>query len=1574
MFQQPAGLDGPRNQSYGSPRSRGGPRGMGAQMSYNPYNAAAGPFGAPQQAGQMGQMGGGQFASPQMGGGQMGGGQFAGRFSGGAPPMPQQRPPRQINETQQFQPQPPLGPRGGSNPPDNVGQGQRSAEGGAKQEGANPVAWVRSALARDPFVEPNRCQNWATFWLMTVVQTMGVSPESGIEVVGMPDFRALGAVLRAGAPNSGFYLVRRLLQSMYHNTAHMSRLFEADKKHSGYVLVALQNGILSEDRDTAVMIFSALRNMAHRAKTEWLQNFFWNWFEEPEQGGLVSLAQCLERHRDESTRKAAVEMIGYLCPTQAHASRLFSHLLHSAFPDTASYLLMAHDMLQHFQFQHQQQKVKGAGNAATRAVTNGNIGAASSRSNMITLGTVRHIVKFAFRWAQSRQGTPLEGRGAKKKGKGRAPNDERSRCAALSLLAELWLLMDVSVTDGDERKRSEVMKAILGLLKRAARETSSISVKITANACLFVLLEAFVRKQRPYAPYVYKTLIFSLIESKSDSQALREFMMASMKQSMGTLRQIPVGILIDPIVKQASLMGYDEDDLALLAITAQHPRLGIKHALIVLDLLGKIVLHDPVYCRMCWEPFFTLLRRFPRQLQMQNFVLSFCQVALKQLLQNEVRASAAEGLDGLNSSAYSNNGGVAGRSAFGQSAFGQNAFGAPQASLSFGERGQQKQFSDGSRSEPLDPESEHLLRRLFYEVDLNNSNSIEKRELLQYLQRASTPLHSATKRFPRLEPLLKPKTYASTLERMNTASNGRISFEEFRDFAVRLSTRQGASQSGSAPASGGEFDFGSAQVSPDPLADFTNEKEAEMAAVQGRRVMILAVLGRLVNLRNPNLNSQVVPILRAAKRNLMELFLSLPNLVAGASDEHMKAIQGKMKMRDDMCKALDQMIRICDATTPPTDLPSEKVGNISVDDRIWQKANIDDLDKSVANVKRGVHSIVDQALPDSAAYDRAGAEVNKDVILAKLLRKTARRLKHGGNDLTSFRNQNDMSKQDFQRQLRVVLQMTTTKRELELLFDFLDHDKSGTLDAGEIMKSFFGDSKHIDEYVASVVKKYPEQMKWQPSGRRRAKRAQGSVVKKDQTNQGGKGPRQFRQPGGISPKKQGIGNHILSNFMRKIDDVLLYRRPDLTAFKKQALTKEYFSVQIEHTLGVKHTQEELDLLFDYFDKDGDGTLDYVEIFLKFFSKSKTGQRPTAPPPTVYAGQKFKFTRPSEDVNSDDDNEVDQKTQDLISKNLPVLLQGDNETAAVLRRLSQAFDTGGADPLAGLDLRGFRGRNLTKIQFRKQCKLALGVKLTKAEVGLVFECFDEDGGGTMEYNEFLLGLKGPLYSALSRLKAVIEEDRIHRDMRSFQGRELDKEEFAYQCAAVLNVKLLPSELDAVFEFFDKDGGGTISYDEILLKFTKREDMDVNTAGKHKRKQFKPGFSNHRVNLDRIKRRREREIKRKQMAEDRKKLRSARIRKNLRQAFEDRLANRINLGLREKRTSIADRQKQLVAMHASQSPGAPRHDTQHMLDKTKRDFEAVLANRPITPPTEIQPLEESKTLFSSWMITLKKVFKL
>ena len=64
---------------------------------------------------------------------------------------------------------------------------------------------------------------------------------------------------------------------------------------------------------------------------------------------------------------------------------------------------------------------------------------------------------------------------------------------------------------------------------------------------------------------------------------------------------------------------------------------------------------------------------------------------------------------------------------------------------------------------------------------------------------------------------------------------------------------------------------------------------------------------------------------------------------------------------------------------------------------------------------------------------------------------------------------------------------------------------------------------------------------------------------------------------------------------------------------------------------------------------------------------------------------------------------------------------------------------------------------------------------KSLIKFAFGLFDADGSGTMEYNEFLLGLKGPLFSALERIRMVLEENRIYRDMRSFKGKNLDPSE-------------------------------------------------------------------------------------------------------------------------------------------------------------------------------------------------------
>ena len=63
------------------------------------------------------------------------------------------------------------------------------------------------------------------------------------------------------------------------------------------------------------------------------------------------------------------------------------------------------------------------------------------------------------------------------------------------------------------------------------------------------------------------------------------------------------------------------------------------------------------------------------------------------------------------------------------------------------------------------------------------------------------------------------------------------------------------------------------------------------------------------------------------------------------------------------------------------------------------------------------------------------------------------RLRHGGLDLKVFRECQNMGKKEFQAQLRSSLQVKTTRREINTLFEYFDHDKSQTLGKSSL-KSF----------------------------------------------------------------------------------------------------------------------------------------------------------------------------------------------------------------------------------------------------------------------------------------------------------------------------------------------------------------------------------------------------------------------------------------------------------------------------------------------------------------------------------------
>ncbi len=119
------------------------------------------------------------------------------------------------------------------------------------------------------------------------------------------------------------------------------------------------------------------------------------------------------------------------------------------------------------------------------------------------------------------------------------------RAAALGLLLELWTHFGASIEE-----KAEYGEHIIRLMQRANRDRNS-SLQMLSLALLFRLLENFAHDRNPYAPVVYKTLTFALVENHQKA-SLREFIFSNFRTVFDTFSSIPISILLDPLIKQAS--------------------------------------------------------------------------------------------------------------------------------------------------------------------------------------------------------------------------------------------------------------------------------------------------------------------------------------------------------------------------------------------------------------------------------------------------------------------------------------------------------------------------------------------------------------------------------------------------------------------------------------------------------------------------------------------------------------------------------------------------------------------------------------------------------------------------------------------------------------------------------------------------------------------------------------------------------------------------------------------------------------------------------------------------------------
>jgi hypothetical protein len=121
-------------------------------------------------------------------------------------------------------------------------------------------------------------------------------------------------------------------------------------------------------------------------------------------------------------------------------------------------------------------------------------------------------------------------------------NTNDIRNAALCLLTEIWLTFTNFIDQNDN-----FVNSVQHVYKKNIRDRN-IGVRMVTIAHMFRLLDKFGMEKNGSAPALFKTLIFSLVEAPQD-QTIRELFLVNFTYLFDDIKNIPVGLLIDPFVK-----------------------------------------------------------------------------------------------------------------------------------------------------------------------------------------------------------------------------------------------------------------------------------------------------------------------------------------------------------------------------------------------------------------------------------------------------------------------------------------------------------------------------------------------------------------------------------------------------------------------------------------------------------------------------------------------------------------------------------------------------------------------------------------------------------------------------------------------------------------------------------------------------------------------------------------------------------------------------------------------------------------------------------------------------------------
>lgn len=139
-------------------------------------------------------------------------------------------------------------------------------------------------------------------------------------------------------------------------------------------------------------------------------------------------------------------------------------------------------------------------------------------------------------------------------------------------------------------------------MKKATRESQNVLKFFSLNS-LFRLLDKLATERNPFAAVLYKKLTFSLIENYNDLE-VREFMLQNFIFLIQKYSSIPIDILLEPFVKQVMMndTNINLPDMLMFKFLASHPKMKIRMAILLLDLLSKVYLNNITFSHLSFGP------------------------------------------------------------------------------------------------------------------------------------------------------------------------------------------------------------------------------------------------------------------------------------------------------------------------------------------------------------------------------------------------------------------------------------------------------------------------------------------------------------------------------------------------------------------------------------------------------------------------------------------------------------------------------------------------------------------------------------------------------------------------------------------------------------------------------------------------------------------------------------------------------------------------------------------------------------------------------------------------------------